>query len=52
MQSGAKRMALTNTITIMIVKDNLPLDHVHGDGFKLMMKTLGISVFHAFKTYE
>lgn len=40
MQSGAKKSALTNIITIMIVKDNLPIDHVHGEGFKLMMKNL------------
>ncbi|XP_074603936.1 E3 SUMO-protein ligase ZBED1-like [Brevipalpus obovatus] len=40
MQSGDKKEKITNAITIMIVKDNLPFDHVGGSGFELLMKEL------------
>ena len=40
LQSGSKRAAVTNSIAIMLVKDNLPLNHVNGEGFRYFMKTI------------
>ena len=40
MFSGKKKDTLTNQIAIMIVKDNLPLDTVNGEGFRYMMKSV------------
>ena len=38
--SGSKRAEITSLMTIMIVKDNLPLHTVNGEGFRSLMKSV------------
>ncbi|XP_074604103.1 E3 SUMO-protein ligase ZBED1-like [Brevipalpus obovatus] len=38
--TGNRKAEITNNIAIMVVKDNLPLDHVNGEGFRNLMKSL------------